>query len=67
MENEQLLKSILEEIYWKHFTLNQKTVIINIIQDNSIDNTTKANLICEFLDIEKRHNRNAIKNVLESL
>lgn len=67
MENERLLEAILEAIYWQHFTLNQKTVINNIIKYNGIENITKANLICEFLDIEKRHNRSAIKNVLESL
>lgn len=59
-----LLASVLKSIYWSKFTVNQQTVITNIIKDSELDNMGKANEICEFLGIEKRGNRSAIVGVL---
>jgi len=64
MGYDTLLASVLKSIYWMKFTANQQTVITNIIKDNEIDNMGKANLICEFLGIEKHGNRSAIVGVL---
>ena len=62
--NKNLIKCVLKSIYWLKFTANQQKVIANIIKDNEIDDMAKANLICEFLGIEKRGNRSAIVSVL---
>ena len=64
MENDTLLTAILKSIYWSKFTLNQQTVITNIINDSELDDMGKANAICEFLGIEKRGNRRAIIDIL---
>lgn len=63
-----ILESILKCIYWNKFTVKQQSVIVDILNDEElIDSTSKANEICEFLDIEKRGNRREITNVLDKL
>ena len=64
--NELLLKEILEAIYWKEFTNKQKTEIITLINNsNYTASISKANDICDFLDIEKRGNRRGISEIID--
>lgn len=61
-----LLAAVLNAIYWVKFTPNQSEVITNIIKDETLDATSKANEICNFLGIERRGNRSAIRAVLSN-
>ncbi len=60
---EEKLNKILEAIYWKKFTPNQKTVISNIIKSDC-DSMSKATEICNFLGIERRVNRRVIIHII---
>lgn len=62
MEKE-ILDEILKCIYWRTFTPSQTKTISDIIKADDT-NTEKANVICEYLGIEKRGNRSAIIEVL---
>ena len=62
-----LFKRIANAIYWSKFTHNQEDRIIKILFDDDLSTSfSKANAICEYLDIPKRDNRQALANLLES-
>ena len=53
---------IASAIYWNSLTEKQKLGIDTILNDSEIYD--KANEICNYLNIEKRYNRQAIRQVL---
>lgn len=62
MDTEKILKEIANAIYWDNgFSKDQTKMVSGILQGADSD---KANVICEYLDIPKRHNRTAIRQVL---
>lgn len=63
METKEIIENILKAIYWREFTKKQLDFVTKTIESDT-DPMTKANEICEFLDIEKRGNRAAIKVLL---
>lgn len=62
---ENLLNDIRKAIYWNKFTVKQAKDILKIIALGEITSII-ANDICEYLEIEKRYNRNEIQIVLNN-
>lgn len=62
----QLIEEIKDAIFWNRFTPSQENGVKDILKDTDSDAHTKANAICDFLDIPKRYNRSAIHGVLVS-
>jgi hypothetical protein len=63
-KQQKILDEILRAIYWRKFTPKQEAGIVEILNEIDITEATKANEICNLLDIEKRQNRSAITKVL---
>jgi len=61
--NDQIIEDILDAIYWVKLTKKQENEIVKILNSEDIE-TSKANEICEVLDIVKRGNRQSIVSVL---
>lgn len=62
-----LFKRIATAIYWKSFTGQQEKEINAILHDDDFASAhSKANAICDYLEIEKRGNRSALTKLLES-
>jgi uncharacterized Zn finger protein (UPF0148 family) len=59
-----LLRYVLSHTSQKVFASEQISVLTEIIDHNDLIPLEKANQICEFLDIPKRGNRSAIKEML---
>jgi len=61
---EELTKNILKRVF-KDETKSNIKIVSDVLLLNT-DNNTRANLICEHLDIEKRENRWNIRTYLDN-
>ncbi len=61
--NDQIIEDILDAIYWVKLSKKEENEIIRILNSEDIE-TSKANEICEVLNIAKRGNRQSIVSVL---
>jgi hypothetical protein len=59
----ELEQQLLNAIYWKSFSKDQKDAIDEILQDKEASD--KGTDICDVLGIERRGNRNEIRKVIE--
>lgn len=64
METKEIIQNILKAIYWREFNKKQLAFVTEMVESNN-DPMSKANEICEFLEIEKRGNRAEIMRVLK--
>lgn len=61
---EQLIEKIKKGIYWERFTDGQVKAITEILDHPQATAMSRANAICEYLDIEKRGNRSTINQII---
>ncbi len=61
---EEIAIGVMNVVFITKYSTKEKEAIINILEDKDV--ADKGNAICNYLDIEKRHNRSAINAFLNS-